>query len=85
LNPVLNGGCVWLWGAWNFSRAGAKRLLDSTQKGLNVPLDGHIWYQNTVYSTPTDYTHHPMCNADPCPTSIRTWLNGELPNNDYPD
>eukprot|EP00041_Stephanoeca_diplocostata_P030567 m.929048 g.929048 ORF g.929048 m.929048 type:complete len:330 (-) comp23781_c0_seq1:377-1366(-) len=77
------------WGfgmvAYLVSKDGAQRLLDSTSGGLRSPLDGHIWYQNAVYSTRTDYIWHPPC-SNPCPSSVRTWLNGELPQDiRFPD
>eukprot|EP00035_Acanthoeca_spectabilis_P005611 m.115605 g.115605 ORF g.115605 m.115605 type:complete len:351 (-) comp13097_c0_seq2:106-1158(-) len=67
------------------SRSGAARLLAATAGGLDKPLDGVIWFTNAVYATQRDYIWHPPCD-NPCPSSVRTWLNGELPNSlDFPD
>eukprot|EP00047_Mylnosiga_fluctuans_P008178 m.6347 g.6347 ORF g.6347 m.6347 type:complete len:256 (-) comp2091_c0_seq1:126-893(-) len=60
------------------SRAGAHRLIKAAAKGFNSPLDGHVWHHNNVlYSTATNYIDHGPC-ANPCPSSIRTFLNGEV-------
>eukprot|EP00040_Diaphanoeca_grandis_P000286 m.14996 g.14996 ORF g.14996 m.14996 type:complete len:305 (-) comp10382_c0_seq1:115-1029(-) len=77
------------WGfgmvAYLLSKDGARRLLAATASGLSSPLDGKIWYTSSVYCTKSDYIYHPPC-ANPCPSSVRTWFNGELDSNtDYPD
>jgi hypothetical protein len=66
------------------SRQGAKRLMDGAKAGFKSPIDGHIWYHNEVYVMGKDWIYHPPCE-DPCPTSIRTWLNGELGQRPPPD
>ena len=77
------------WGfgmvAYLISKSGAARLLKETAGGLSTPLDGKIWYSSNIYVTRTDYIWHPPC-ANPCPSSVRTWLNKELdPSTEYPD
>ncbi len=54
------------------------RLLKASKKGFNSPMDGHIWHNNNIlYTTATNYIDHAPC-ANPCPSSIRTYLNGEV-------
>lgn len=82
-------------------KAGAERLLKTVDRGISTPLDGLIWcfsrpiispkfcneirrYRNSVYVTRKDYIYHPPCD-NPCPTSVRTWFNGELKESEYPD
>eukprot|EP00039_Didymoeca_costata_P015283 m.257564 g.257564 ORF g.257564 m.257564 type:complete len:81 (-) comp16190_c0_seq9:3907-4149(-) len=76
------------WGfgmvAYLISKAGAERLLKTVDRGISTPLDGLIWYRNSVYVTRKDYIYHPPCD-NPCPTSVRTWFNGELKESEYPD
>ncbi len=56
------------------------RLLQASTKGFNSPLDGHVWHHgNKLYVTGSNFIDHGAC-ANPCPSSIRTWLNGEVPN-----
>lgn len=59
------------------SRAGAARLIAGAQRGFAGPIDGHVW-QHRIYTMPTDWVTHYAC-THPCPRSIRTYLNGELP------
>ena len=85
LAPLAWGGAFGGVFRYLLSKAGAQRLLTATADGLSTPLDGKIWYSSTVYVTRTDYIWHPPC-ANPCPSSVRTWLNKELdPSTEYPD
>eukprot|EP00043_Microstomoeca_roanoka_P009411 m.89390 g.89390 ORF g.89390 m.89390 type:complete len:157 (+) comp14576_c1_seq1:105-575(+) len=76
--PVLKAD--WGFGMVGYlvSRAGAKRMIQEAERaGFAGPIDGHIWYHNKVYVMGEDWATHPPC-ANPCPTSIRTYLNGEI-------
>ncbi len=67
------------------SRPGAKRLLANSAKGMRGAIDGHVWYANTVYATTVDYITHNKCEMGNCRASVRSWLNGDFPDMDYPD
>eukprot|EP00049_Salpingoeca_infusionum_P019516 m.362241 g.362241 ORF g.362241 m.362241 type:complete len:346 (-) comp20236_c0_seq1:291-1328(-) len=75
--PVLRA--TWGFGMVGYlvNRAGAGRLIKGAKDGFASPIDGHIWYHNKVYVTDKDWVTHGPC-ANPCPTSIRTYLNGEI-------
>ena len=70
------------WGfgmvAYLVNRAGAGRMVREAERvGFRSPIDGHVWYHSNVYVTGEDWVTHPPCQ-NPCPTSIRTFLNGEI-------
>lgn len=70
------------WGfgmvAYLVNRAGAKRMMGEAERaGFRSPIDGHVWYHSKVYAMGEDWITHPPCKS-PCPTSIRTYLNGEI-------
>ena len=68
-----------------FSRPGARRLLEQSVHGMRGPIDGHVWYHNTVYATTDAYIGHRKCEMGNCRASVRSWLNGDFPDMDYPD
>ena len=69
----------------NCSRPGARRLLGTSANGMRGPIDGHVWYPNTIYATATDYITHHACETGNCRSSVRSWLNGDFPDMAYPD
>ena len=84
--PPLTQRATWGFGMVGYlvSRKGAERLVAGAARGFAGPADGHIWRQQ-VYTMDRDWVTHYTCE-NPCPRSIRTYLNNELgPNAAQPD
>ena len=72
------------WAHWGFgtigyylNKQGAARLIKGSDSGFTSPLDGHLWFKDTICVTKDKRLDYEPC-GDPCEHSIRTWLNGEL-------